>query len=44
MRGTELHAEPARLTTLDDDGYATFSHEYPHGQERWALLKLQESL
>ncbi len=30
--GTELHAKTAGFTALDDDGYASFCHEYPHEQ------------
>src|SRR6266536_1055400 len=34
LGGTELHAEPACLTSLDNDGDASFCHEYPHEQGR----------
>ena len=32
LGGTEFHAETAGLAALNDDGYASFCHEYPHKQ------------
>jgi hypothetical protein len=30
LGGTEFHAEPACFATLDNNGYASFSHKNPH--------------
>jgi len=32
LRGTELHAEAARLTSFHDDGNTTFRHGTPTGE------------
>jgi len=30
LGGTKFHTEPTGLATLNDNGYASFCHEYPH--------------